>query len=97
MPLALAALLFAAIGEGALRHHGARAIVFMTWAELLLGGALGSDWTTSRRWSPGRVSFPLMAACAIALAARATGGSGSPPCWSAFPRSGFGAGVSLSQ
>ena len=87
-PLALAALLFAAIGR-ALRDHGARRARVHDLAELhALGGAhgLGFSMASPAFETPGRIiAFPLMAACAIALAARDRR-LGSPPCWSAFPR-----------
>ena len=73
VPLALAALLFAAIGNVRYAIMALGAIVFMTWLNYLPSGGrigFGLDDLTSLEPVARMIGFPLMAACAIALAAR---------------------------
>jgi hypothetical protein len=73
LPLALAALVFAAIGRVRYAIIAAGAVVAMTWLNYMPSvvlhglefGGIGAFETPVRI-----IAFPLMAACAIALAAR---------------------------
>ena len=72
-PLALAALVFAAIGRVPYAIIALAAIVFMTWLNYMPSVVLhGLEFRGIGAFeTPARIiAFPLMAACAIALAAR---------------------------
>ncbi|MEA2899255.1 MAG: hypothetical protein QOJ84_4870 [Bradyrhizobium sp.] len=105
LPLALAALVFAAIGRVRYTIIALGAVVAMTWLNympsVVLHG-LGFDSGFSALHTTAQIiAFPLMAACAIALAARdrrlglATALVGIPTLVNVFGVIAFAIGVSL--
>ena len=105
LPLALAALLFAAIGR--VRHAiiALGAVVAMTWLNFMpsvvLHGLEFNSGFAALQTTAQIVAFPLMAACAIALAARnqrlgvATALVGIPTLFNVLGIIAFAIGVSL--
>ena len=104
-PLALAALLFAAIGSVRYAIIALGAVVAMTWLNtmpsVLLHGLEFNSGFSALQTTAQIIAFPLMAACAIALAARnqrlglATALVGIPTLFNVLGIIAFAIGVSL--
>jgi hypothetical protein len=105
LPLALAALVFAAIGRVRYAIIALGAVVAMTWLNympsVVLHGLEFSSGFAALQTTSQIIAFPLMAACAIALAARdrrlgvATALVGIPTLFNVLGVIAFAVGVSL--
>jgi hypothetical protein len=105
LPLALAALPFAAIGRVRYAIIALGAVVAMTWLNympsVVLHGLEFNSGFAALQTTAQIIAFPLMAACAIALAARdrqlrlATALVGIPTLFNVFGVIAFAIGVSL--
>jgi hypothetical protein len=105
LPLSLAALVFAAIGRVRYAIIALGAVVAMTWLNtmpsVVLHGLEFSSGFAALQTTAQIIAFPLMAACAIALAARdqrlglATALVGIPTLLNVFGIIAFAIGVSL--
>jgi hypothetical protein len=105
LPLALAALVFAAIGRVRYAIIALGAVVAMTWLNympsVVLHGLEFDSGFSALQTTAQIIAFPLMAACAIALAARgrqlglATALVGIPTLFNLFAVIAFAVSVSL--